>query len=609
MRGKFGNRHGAMQVGAQVEDRAAHVAGRRTRRRETVCSGSVAGRLASVATVVLLRHRLRSNPSAAASQSSKDFCRCRLFLPEVTYRLASAVASGNPGNMLIFCNVTGMELSWKLLPLGGEMGHRRRRETDRRQRLKDETGGRAASDSKPVRSFPEHMFVFEPLEPRLLLSGDISPIASLAIVNGLHHLDDVLRSLALTPDGGTTVPIVNRSLADLAALGEPVAQLETAAFNYLTNAPVPTIQGLASALNQLSGAAANAAVNGTLETVSVKLTDKLDPAPLVFDLSGSVGGLALSNDPGHTVDLAGSRTAALSFGVDMSAGVFVLTSGELDASLNISGGNLQTGLDFGGVPTTVTDGTAKVDASFEVKLVDPANPDGSVAVTDQELTSTPIGALVQTRAGGQGSLGLDLTGATLPAPEHVDFAWTAPFNPGTASVTYQSNSALSAAIQQQIVFQPNEGQANSAVAFTARDSNYTLDLMKNGAALELIGAGDVLQVNPIGANPNPTIVGLDQQSGAASPIGSDPSHSTVDVPGYGRIQYSDVYPGIDLAFYAHAGAIKYDWIVRPGGDPGAIKLAFTGAAGTELDPQGNLVVHTSHGELIEKASGHGRLRS
>ena len=101
--------------------------------------------------------------------------------------------------------------------------------------MKEETRGCAASDPKPAQSSHQHTFVFEPLEPRLLLSGDISPVASLAIVNGLHHLDNVLQSLVLTPDGGSTVPIVNRRLADLAALGEPVAQLATAASNYLAN--------------------------------------------------------------------------------------------------------------------------------------------------------------------------------------------------------------------------------------------------------------------------------------------------------------------------------------------------------------------------------------
>ena len=289
-----------------------------------------------------------------------------------------------------------------------------------------------------------------------MLSADLSPAAGLALVNGLQHLDAVVNNLALTPDGGATAPIVNRSLAELAALGDPIAHLQAAGAAYLSNAQGATIQGLATALNQLPEAhgSATAAVNGSIDTVSVQLTGKINPAALVFDLSGSVGGLSLGIDPGHTANLTGDQTITLSFGVDTSTGAFLLTSGDLAANVHLSASHLQAGLDFGRIATTVTDGTAQLDAGLDVHLVDPANPNGPVAITDHELTSTPVGQLLHTSLTGQASLGLDLTGRALLTPEHVDIAWQAPFDPTAASVSYQPNSTLEQLVNTAPVLGP-----------------------------------------------------------------------------------------------------------------------------------------------------------
>jgi Ca2+-binding RTX toxin-like protein len=173
--------------------------------------------------------------------------------------------------------------------------------------------------------------------------------------------------------------------------------------------------------------------------LSVQLTDKVDPATLAFDLSGSFGGLTLGMDPGHTADLTGERTTTLSFGVDLSSGAFFVTSADFAAKLHASASDLQ-GLDFGGVATTVVNGTATLDAGLDAQLVDPAHP-GAV-VTDAELTSTPADQLQLLKVAGQASLGLELTGPSLPQPEHVDIAWQAPFDPAAATVSYQAGPTL-----------------------------------------------------------------------------------------------------------------------------------------------------------------------
>jgi len=50
-----------------------------------------------------------------------------------------------------------------------------------------------------------------------------------------------------------------------------------------------------------------------------------------------------------------------------------------------------------------------------------------------------------------------------------------------------------------------------------------------------------------------------------------------------------------------AGELKSTFVVRPGADPGLIRLAYRGASGVRLEPDGSLVVDTPLGEIREKA--------
>src|SRR5262249_57341082 len=72
------------------------------------------------------------------------------------------------------------------------------------------------------------------------------------------------------------------------------------------------------------------------------------------------------------------------------------------------------------------------------------------------------------------------------------------------------------------------------------------------------------------------------------------------VANYARVRYEGVYPGVDAVYYGNQRRLEYDFRVAPGADPGAIRLAFTGGGGMALDEQGNLVLHTSGGDVVEQ---------
>ena len=48
-------------------------------------------------------------------------------------------------------------------------------------------------------------------------------------------------------------------------------------------------------------------------------------------------------------------------------------------------------------------------------------------------------------------------------------------------------------------------------------------------------------------------------------------------PHYARVEYQDIYPGIDLAYYGNQRRLEYDFLVEPGADPSLIALNFDGA--------------------------------
>lgn len=81
-------------------------------------------------------------------------------------------------------------------------------------------------------------------------------------------------------------------------------------------------------------------------------------------------------------------------------------------------------------------------------------------------------------------------------------------------------------------------------------------------------------------------------------LGNDPSRWAKEVPLHGKVSYGNLYPNVDLDAYSQDGNFKYDFIVRPGGDPTKISLTYEGLDGLRLI-DGELVLGTSVGGLRE----------
>ncbi len=79
--------------------------------------------------------------------------------------------------------------------------------------------------------------------------------------------------------------------------------------------------------------------------------------------------------------------------------------------------------------------------------------------------------------------------------------------------------------------------------------------------------------------------------------GNDPSNWASNCSLYQAVLYKNVYPNIDVRYYSSGAKIKYDFIVRPGGNPNAIAIRYDGPT-LELRNK-ELVIKTSVGEATE----------
>jgi len=181
------------------------------------------------------------------------------------------------------------------------------------------------------------------------------------------------------------------------------------------------------------------------------------------------------------------------------------------------------------------------------------------------------------------------------------------------SCSAQAGSGSAAGVNPQIVgeygrlplrFEANEGQTGHQVKFLARGSGFSLFLTGRDAVLSLNKPGgnsrttDVVRMRLSGANANTEPAGLEQLPGTSNyMLGNDPTAWHTNVPSYGRVQYADVYPGVDLVYYGNGQRLEYDFQLAAGADPGTIRLKFDGAQQLRLDAEGNLEIVAADGQI------------
>jgi hypothetical protein len=189
--------------------------------------------------------------------------------------------------------------------------------------------------------------------------------------------------------------------------------------------------------------------------------------------------------------------------------------------------------------------------------------------------------------------------------------------------------------QLPLLFIENRGQTDPQVAFTVQAGAATVYFTPTGVTYALVEprsahAGlspdrrtlsdrDAVSPDPapgrrwavkldfVGANPDVRPVGLEPAEAVVSYFRGRPDEWHTGLGTFRRIVYADLWPGIDLAYYAAGAgpdgspgrALKYEFVVHPGADPEQIRLAYRGAEGVALNEAGQIEVNTPAGGFVD----------
>src|SRR5262245_50241730 len=149
-------------------------------------------------------------------------------------------------------------------------------------------------------------------------------------------------------------------------------------------------------------------------------------------------------------------------------------------------------------------------------------------------------------------------------------------------------------------FEANSGQADSRIRFLARGPGYGVFFTADGAVMRLAGTDATVHMKWSGGNRKPKIEGLQPTATRTNYLTGDKAalwHA--DVRSFSKVQYSDIYPGIDLTYYGNQRQLEYDLTVAPGANSDRIRLQFDGVRKVELNSDGSLKLKTAHGEITQ----------
>src|SRR5437016_11123222 len=69
----------------------------------------------------------------------------------------------------------------------------------------------------------------------------------------------------------------------------------------------------------------------------------------------------------------------------------------------------------------------------------------------------------------------------------------------------------------------------------------------------------------VGANPAPEVAGVGELPGKSNYfLGNDPTKWRTNVSTYAKVEYREVYPGVNLVYYGNQRQLEHDFVVSPG---------------------------------------------
>lgn len=121
-------------------------------------------------------------------------------------------------------------------------------------------------------------------------------------------------------------------------------------------------------------------------------------------------------------------------------------------------------------------------------------------------------------------------------------------------------------------------------SFSTKNGELTINFESNSISFQKENFEQKLKLNFLNANSDASIQGLQESSESFS-----------------KLTYSEIYQGTDLLYYfTETQKLKYDFVIKPGYEPDQILLNYEGATSLNLSKNGDLIVASAIGKIIEQ---------
>jgi len=118
-----------------------------------------------------------------------------------------------------------------------------------------------------------------------------------------------------------------------------------------------------------------------------------------------------------------------------------------------------------------------------------------------------------------------------------------------------------------ILFEANQGQADRHFSYLAHQPGFSLALSADRMVFGVKDAGSkesFITMQFPGRNRRVELTSLELQASRINYlIGNRPTNWHTGIPTFQKIQYTSLYPGVDLVFYGNGKDLEHDFVLRP----------------------------------------------
>ncbi|MEO7652928.1 MAG: SBBP repeat-containing protein, partial [Bryobacteraceae bacterium] len=149
-------------------------------------------------------------------------------------------------------------------------------------------------------------------------------------------------------------------------------------------------------------------------------------------------------------------------------------------------------------------------------------------------------------------------------------------------------------------FEQNTGQTDPRVRYLARAAGMTMFVTASESVLVVGKERTVIRMKLDGSRPAQSMRAVEPVPGVSNYLlGNNPAEWRTGVAHYSRVEAREVYPGIDVVYYGNQSRLEYDFVVAPGANPAQIQLAWEGVDAIRMNRDGDLVLATRAGDLVQ----------